>query len=100
MAGHHVVSWRTYLVIFLALAVLTVVTVQAAGRDFGAFNTVIALGIAAVKATLVILFFMHVRYSPRLTTLVLFSGFVFLAILILITFADYLSRPWPITPVG
>ena len=99
MAGHHVVSWRVYLVIFLALAVLTV-TVQAAGRDFGPFNTVIALGIAAVKATLVILFFMHVRYSPRLTTLVLFSGFVFLAILILITFADYLSRPWPITPVG
>jgi caa(3)-type oxidase subunit IV len=42
---------------------------------------------------------MHVRYSPRLTTLVLFSGFVFLAILILLTVADYISRPWPITPV-
>ena len=78
MAGHHVVSWRVYVVIFLALAVLTVVTVQAAGHDFGPFNTVVALGIAAVKATLVMLFFMHVRYSPRLTTLVLFSGFVFL----------------------
>jgi cytochrome c oxidase subunit 4 len=99
MAGHHVVSWRIYVVIFVALAVLTVVTVQAAGRDFGNFNTVIALGIAAVKATLVILFFMHLRYSPRLTTLVLFSGLVFLAILILLTVADYISRPWPITPV-
>ena len=76
------------------------VTVQAAGHDFGAFNTSIALGIAAVKATLVILYFMHVRYSPRLTTLVLFSGFVFLAILILFTIADYISRPWPIVPVA
>ena len=100
MAEHHVVSWRLYVVIFLALAVLTVVTVQAAGQDFGTFNTLIALGIASVKAILVILFFMHVRYSPRLTTLVLFSGFVWLAILILLTIADYLSRPWPITPVG
>jgi cytochrome c oxidase subunit 4 len=100
MTAHHVVSWRVYVVIFLALAVLTVVTVQAAGQDFGSFNTLIALGIAAIKATLVFLFFMHVRYSPRLTTLVLFSGFVWLAILILLTIADYVSRPWPITPVG
>ncbi len=100
MAGHHVVSWRVYVVIFLALAVLTVVTVQAAGHDFGSFNTLIALGIASIKATLVILFFMHVRYSPRLTTLVLFSGFVWLGILILLTVADYVSRPWPITPAG
>jgi cytochrome c oxidase subunit 4 len=100
MTTHHVVSWRVYVLIFLALAVLTVVTVSAAGHDFGPFNAVIALVIATIKATLVILFFMHLRYSPRLTTLVLFSGFVFLAILILITFADYLSRPWPITPTG
>jgi cytochrome c oxidase subunit 4 len=100
MAGHHVVSWRIYLGIFLALAVLTVITVEAAGRDFGSFNTLIALGIATIKATLVMLFFMHVRYSPRLTTLVLFSGFVFLAILILLTVSDYISRPWPITPTG
>ncbi len=100
MARHHVVSWRVYLVIFLALAVFTVVTVLAAGRDFGVLNTVIALTIASVKATLVILYFMHLRYSPRLTSLVLFTGFVFLAILILLTIADYLSRPWPIRPVG
>jgi len=100
MATHHVVSWRVYLVIFLALAVFTVVTVLAAGHDFGPFNTVIALGIAAIKATLVILYFMHVRYSPRLTVLVLFAGFVFLAILILLTMADYLSRNWPITPIA
>ena len=100
MAEPHVVSWRLYLVVLVVLAVLTVVTVHAAGHDFGPFNTVIALGIASVKATLVILFFMHVRYSPRLTTLVLSSGFVWLAILILLTAADYISRSWPITPVG
>jgi cytochrome c oxidase subunit IV len=100
MAGHHVVSWRIYVAIFFALALLTVVTVLAAGRDFGSFNTLIALAIATIKATLVILFFMHVRYSPRLTTLVLLSGFVFLAILIFLTASDYISRPWPITPAG
>src|SRR5262249_29352359 len=98
MAGHHVVSWRLYVFIFVALAVLTAVTVFAAGVDFGPFNTVIALGIASLKATLVILFFMHMRWSPRLTTLFLFGGFVFLAILILLTISDYISRPWPITP--
>ena len=100
MAEHHVVSWRLYVGIFAALAALTAITVYAAGVDFGPFNTVIALGIASLKATLVIMFFMHLRWSPRLTTLFLFSGFVFLAILILLTVSDYISRPWPITPVG
>jgi cytochrome c oxidase subunit 4 len=100
MAGHHVVSWRLYVGIFVALAVLTAITVFAAGVDFGPFNTVIALSIASLKATLVVMFFMHLRWSPRLTTLVLFSGFVFLAVLILLTVSDYVSRPWPITPVG
>ena len=100
MAEHHVVSWRLYVGIFAALAALTAITVYAAGVDFGPFNTVIALGIASLKATLVIMFFMHLRWSSRLTTLFLFSGFVFLAILILLTVSDYISRPWPITPVG
>jgi len=100
MAEHHVVSWRLYVFVFLALCVLTAGTVFAAGVDFGPFNTVIALTIASLKATLVILFFMHVRWSPRLTHLFLFTGFVFLAVLILLTVSDYISRPWPITPVG
>ena len=63
-------------------------------------NTPIALAIAVTKATLVILFFMHVRYSSRLTTLVLLSGFVFLLLLIIFTGSDYVSRSWPITPAG
>ena len=100
MSSHHVVSWKLYLGIFLALAVLTGLTVQAAGQDFGVFNTPIALAIAVTKATLVILFFMHVRYSPRLTTLVVFASIAFLMLLIVFTGADYVSRTWPITPAG
>ena len=98
MSQHHIVSWKLYLGIFLALCVLTVATVGAAGHDFGALNTPIALAIAVAKATLVILFFMHVKYSPRLTTLVLSAGFVFLFLLIVFTGSDYVSRSWPITP--
>ncbi len=100
MSEHHVVSWKLYLGIFLALCVLTVATVEAAGQDFGALNTPIALAIAITKATLVILFFMHVKYSPRLTTLVVSAGFVFLLLLIIFTGSDYISRSWPITPAG
>jgi cytochrome c oxidase subunit 4 len=98
--SEHVVSWRVYVTVFIALVLLTVVTFQAAGHDFGPFNTLIALAIAVVKATLVILYFMHLRYSSRLTHLVVFAGFVWLAILMLLTLSDYFSRPWPITPVG
>ena len=96
MSKPHVVSWPVYLCIFLILAILTAATVWAAGRDFGSFNTLVALTIAVVKATLVILYFMHLRYSPRLTILVVFMGFVWLAILILLTMSDYLSRGWSI----
>ena len=66
----HVVPIPIYLAVFAALLLGTYLTVWAAGQDFGAFNTVVALGIAVTKATLVILFFMHVKYSPRLTQLV------------------------------
>jgi len=100
MSEHHVVSWKVYLGIFLILCVLTVATVGAAGRDFGAFNTAIALAIAVTKATLVVLFFMHVKYSPRLTTLVVSAGIAFLLLLIIFTGSDYISRGWPITPAG
>jgi len=100
MAQHHIVSWKLYLGILLVLCVLTVATVGVAGHDFGALNTPIALAIAVAKATLVVLFFMHVKYSPRLTTLVLSAGFVFLLLLIVFTGSDYISRNWPITPAG
>jgi len=90
----HVVPVRTYLVIFGALLILTAVTVFAAFQDFGLFNTPIALTIAVFKATLVILYFMHVRYSSRLTWLFVAAGFFWLVILLTFTLADFASRGW------
>jgi cytochrome c oxidase subunit 4 len=96
--AHHLVPLRVYLAVFTTLMVLTVATVAAAGFDFGPFNTVVALSIAVIKATLVVLFFMHVKYSDRLTKLVVVSAIGFLAILFGITLADYFSRAWEFVP--
>ena len=92
--SEHIVPRTVYFVIFGALIVLTVVTYFAAQIHFRieAINTIIALAIAVTKATLVILYFMHVRYSPRLTWVVIASGFLWLAIMIGITLLDYLTR--------
>ena len=80
-----------YLAVFAALMLGTFMTVWAAGKDFGPFNTAVALGIAVTKATLVILFFMHVKYSPRLTQLVVATAVVFLVLLVVGTLTDYYS---------
>jgi cytochrome c oxidase subunit 4 len=90
--SEHIVSRKIYFAIFAALMVLTVVTVLAARQDFGRFNDIIAMGIAVLKATLVILFFMHVRYSSRLTKVVVVAGFFWLAIFVVLTLSDYLTR--------
>ena len=89
--GPHIVPVTTYLLVFAALMLGTYLTVWAAGKDFGALNTVVALGIAVTKATLVILFFMHVKYSARLTQLVVAVAFAFLALLVLGILNDYYS---------
>jgi cytochrome c oxidase subunit 4 len=94
----HVVSIKVYLAIFAMLMVLTASTVWAAFLDLGPLNTFVALAIAVTKATLVILFFMHVKYSSRLTWLVVASGFFILAIMIAVTMADIVSRGWLGTP--
>jgi cytochrome c oxidase subunit IV len=86
---HHVVPVGVYLAVFAALMVLTLVTVWVAEHNFGALNTPVALGIAITKATLVVLFFMHVKYSPKLIWLVVVSAFLWLAILLGITLSDY-----------
>jgi len=96
----HIVPVRIYLAIFAALMLLTALTVSVAFYDLGALNTIVALAIAVTKASLVILFFMHVKYSSRLTWVVIGSGFVFVAILIGFTVADLLSRGWLGTPGG
>ena len=96
----HVVSLKLYFAVFATLMVLTALTVWVAFIDLGSMNTVVALGVAVTKATLVILFFMHVKYSSRLTWLVVASGFFFLAIMLALTMADYFSRGWLGTPGG
>jgi cytochrome c oxidase subunit IV len=90
----HIVPKKIYFLIFTLLLLLTVVTVKVAFVDLGHGNTILALIIAVTKAVLVILYFMHVRYSPKLTRLVIFSGFLWLLFLIGITMSDYLSRGW------
>ena len=94
----HVVPLKIYFAIFAALMVLTASTVWVAFLDLGTLNIFVALGIAVTKATLVILFFMHVKYSSKLTWLVVASGFVFLAILLAFTMSDIVSRGWLGTP--
>lgn len=92
--AHQGPALRTYYLIFLALMLLLALTVAVSFVDLGAFNELIALAIAAVKAVLVILFFMHVRYSSRLTWVFAAAGFVWLLIMVGWTFSDYLSRGW------
>jgi len=100
MSGHHVVSWKVYLAVFGALCVLTVTTVAVAGHDFGPLNLIVALAVAITKASLVVLFFMHARYSPKLTGVVIGSSIAFFLILLFLTLTDYVSRPWPLTAAG
>jgi cytochrome c oxidase subunit IV len=93
MSGH-VSPLKVYVGIFLTLMVLTAVTIAVAYVDLGQFNKLVALGIASFKATLVVLYFMHVKYASRLTKLVVVAGFFFLAILLGLTMSDYSSREW------
>ncbi len=81
-----------YAIILLILVAGTCLTYWAATQDFGVGNPVIALAIACTKATLVILFFMHVRYSSRLTKLTVAAGFFWLLIMITMSLSDYLTR--------
>jgi cytochrome c oxidase subunit 4 len=74
--------------------VCTYLTVQIAFFDLGAVNTIAALGIAVLKATLVVLFFMHVKYSTKLTWVVVLGGLFWLGILLTITMTDYTTRVW------
>ena len=93
-AQHIITPTRTYALVFLALVVGTILTYFAAINDFGALNTPIALGIAFAKASLVIIFFMGVRYNTPLTKVVVVSGFVWLLIMFGLTMGDYVSRGW------
>src|SRR4051794_37181967 len=99
MSGH-VSPKSTYYAIFAALMVLTGVTVAVAFVHLGSFNFPVAMGIAVTKATLVVLFFMHVKYSSRLTKMVVGMAIFFLMCLFGLTMTDYLSRGWYTSPRG
>jgi cytochrome c oxidase subunit 4 len=88
----HVSPVRNYVRVFLSLLVLTFITVFVAFQDLGSLNTLVALGIAITKATIVILFFMHAKYSTRLTKLVIVSAFVWLLFLFGFTMSDFMTR--------
>ena len=92
--GHHVAPISLYLLIFGALMVGTILTVVVAKFDLGPLNNIVMLTVASAKALLVVLYFMHVRWSTRLTWVVASSGFFWLLILFSLTMADYMSRGW------
>jgi cytochrome c oxidase subunit IV len=93
-AGHKDHGTKRYWVVWAILLACTGLTVWTGRQDLGSLNIVIALLIATFKATLVVLFFMHVKYSTRLTWAVVVGSIFWLAILIVLTMGDYLTRPW------
>lgn len=96
--SEHIVSVKVYIAIFFALMLGTAITVWAGLIDFpGPLNVIIALTIAVAKATLVVLYFMHVRYSSRLIWVVFASALFWLGILFALTFSDYWTRGWFVT---
>ena len=94
MDSHHVPSLKLYFTVFGILMVGTALTVLVAFYDLGPLNNVMMLTIAIVKALFVVLYFMHVRWSSRLTWVVAASGFFWLLIMFTFTMTDYLSRGW------
>ena len=92
--SEHIVPRKIYFMVFAALLVGTAITVFAATIDFGPMNDVIAMTIAVSKMLLVLLFFMHVRYSSRLIWVVVASMFFWLFILLALTLSDYRTRQW------
>ncbi|RMG51837.1 MAG: caa(3)-type oxidase subunit IV [Acidobacteria bacterium] len=98
--AHHVVPQKIYLLVFATLILLTLVTVDVAFYDLGLLNLYIALAIAVTKATIVILYFMHVKYSSRLVWVFVGSGFFWLAVLLVLTLSDFFTRGWSPLPSG
>jgi len=99
MAGH-VSPKSTYAAIFAALMALTILTIALAYVDIGVLHFPATLGIAILKGTLVVLFFMHVKYSSQLTKLIVSAAFFFLLILFGLTLTDYMSRGWQTFPAA
>ncbi len=92
--SEHIVPKSTYYAIFTALMVGTALTVAAAFVDLGPLNFLVAMAIAVTKASLVVIFFMHVKYGPRLVWLIVIASIFWLLIMLSVTLGDYLTRGW------
>lgn len=92
--SNHIVPVRVYLSVFTALMVLLALTLFVAHFHWGPFNSVIAMTIAVTKAVIIILYFMHLRYSSKLTAIFVGGMFFWFSILIVISLSDYLARNW------
>jgi cytochrome c oxidase subunit 4 len=93
--GQHVITPKTYGIVFVALLVLMLATIVAGEYDAGnPYNLIIALAIAVAKMILIVLFFMHVLYSSKLVWVVVGAGFFWFIIMVMITLSDYLTRDW------
>jgi cytochrome c oxidase subunit IV len=92
--SQQIVAVKTYVLVFVSLITLTLLTTGVAYIDLGPLNTVAALAIAFCKMLLVVLFFMHVRHSGGLVRIALLAGFFWLALLIGLTMSDYRTRSW------
>ena len=96
--SEHIISSKLYIGIWAALMCLTVITATVAFVDLGPLNTVVALVIATLKALLVVLFFMHVKYaSEKLTKMVIVSAIFWLLIMLFLSLADYSTRAAGVT---
>jgi cytochrome c oxidase subunit 4 len=95
----HVIASSVYVGIWAILMVLTAVTVFASYIEMGDFNIVVALVIATIKATLVVLFFMHLYYSSKLTKVTVVAAIFFLFLLLGLSMTDYLTRGWITNPL-
>ncbi|MFB3854822.1 MAG: cytochrome C oxidase subunit IV family protein [Vicinamibacterales bacterium] len=94
MTAAHIVPLRIYYAVFAALLVMTGLTVLVAYFNLGLLNPLVALSIAVFKATLVVLYFMHARYSPKLVWVVAVASVFWLGILLVLSLSDYLTRGW------
>lgn len=92
MSHHHVVPVKTYLFVFFALLLLLALTIAAARIEHGVLNLVVGLFIAAAKAALILMFFMHLRYNTAVIRMAAISGLLWLAILLTLAMSDYVSR--------
>lgn len=93
-AAHHVVPRKIYYRIFGALMLMTAITVGVAYIDLGPINTIVAIVIACLKAMIVVLYFMHVKFGTRLVKLTVIAGLYWMGILLTLTLSDYLTRGW------